>query len=185
MACDQGYYLKHSTPGSTSGSCSAIDNTDDITLNVFVAPEYEETFNDGSHASPFGNIVKALEYVEEQSANAGTVSANIIILGGGTHYMTKNPDHYKYDKTASNKYGFNQDITIQPAICGQTLGGHTFASDDSDCISDGSKITVHYKMGNSFMFTVPNGLTFKSIVFDAIDSSIDLSDACLFENTQC
>ena len=91
--------------------------------------------------------------------------------------MTRNFDHYNYDKTKSNKISYNQDITIQSAFCGQTLGGHSFADEDADCIDSSSKITVHYKMGNSFRFTVPKSMTVKSIIFDAIDSSIDPTDS--------
>ena len=112
-------------------------------------------------------------YADEQTADAGEATVNIYLLGGGNHYMTKNPVHYSYAKSKSNQYSYNQNVIIQPAFWGQTLGGHTFGASDSDCITATDKITVYYKMGNDFSFTVPLSLTIKSIIFDALDSSID------------
>lgn len=86
--------------------------------------------------------------------------------------MTRKYQHYNYDSSKSNAYSLNQNILIQPAFCGQTLGGHNFGAADVDCIQSTQKITVYYKMGNSFSFTVPKSMTVKSIIFDALDSSI-------------
>lgn len=93
-------------------------------------------------------------------------------LLSGDHYMTRNFDHYNYFKSKSSGYSYNYNVNIQPAFCGQTLGGHSFASTDSDCVSSSSKITVYYQMGNTFRFTVPKAMTVTSIVFDALDSSL-------------
>ena len=90
--------------------------------------------------------------------------------------MTRNLYHYQYEKQRSNQISYNQDITIKPVFCGQTIAGHSFVDGDADCIDSSSKITVHYKMGNSYRFTVPKSLKVESIIFDAIDSSIDPTD---------
>ena len=90
--------------------------------------------------------------------------------------MTRNLYHYQYEKQRSNQISYNQDITIKPVFCGQTIAGHSFVDGDADCIDSSSKITVHYKMGNSYRFTVPKSLKVESIIFDAIDSSMDPND---------
>ena len=158
------------------GTCTSFNPSAQTTLDIFVKPELEETSNTGTYLSPFGHIAKALSYADAYASDKGNTIINIYLLGGGTHYMTRSMSHYSYDKTKSNQISYNQDITIQPAFCGQTLGGHSFVDGDADCIDSSSKITVQYKMGNSYRFTVPKSMTVKSIIFDAIDSSIDPTD---------
>mmetsp|Transcript_42057 Transcript_42057/g.48779 ORF Transcript_42057/g.48779 Transcript_42057/m.48779 type:complete len:92 (-) Transcript_42057:67-342(-) len=86
--------------------------------------------------------------------------------------MTRKFSHFNYNKVRSNRYSYNMNVNLQPAFCGQTLGGHAFQTADSDCISTTSKIMVYYQMGSTFMFTVPKSMTVTSIVFDALDSSL-------------
>lgn len=64
------------------------------------------------------------------------------------------------------------NVKIQPAFCGQNLGGHLFADSDGDCISTTEKITVYYQMGNAYKFVIPKSLQVNSIIFDALDSSL-------------
>ena len=99
--------------------------------------------------------------------------------------MTRNLDHSYYPQTKKDQYSYNVDLTIKPVFCGESIGSLTFNSGDSDCIETGEKIKVYYKMGNSFMFIVPNSLRVESILFDAIDSTIDPKDSCLLENEVC
>ena len=40
-------------------------------------PSYVETNGDGSYSNPFGNIVKALSYADEQAADKGETTINI------------------------------------------------------------------------------------------------------------
>jgi hypothetical protein len=156
------------------------------TIDVFVEPNHVETTGDGSYESPFGHIVKALEYANGQVADMqGNPNINIYLLGGDNHFMTKNIEHYNYDVTKSDKTSLDQNIVIQPAFCDQTLGGHSFTTGDADCIASTEKITVYYKMANSFYFIVPNSLTVKNIIFDAIDSTMSPTDSCLSQNTIC
>ena len=176
-----GYYLSLDTTGGMIGSCNAKINISQ-TLDIFVSPSLVETSSTGSYSSPFGNIVKALNYANDYSANAGTTIVNIYLLRGGNHYMTRNFNHYHYNQTKNDKISFNQNINIQPAFCGTTVGGHTFGAADSDCTGADSKITVYYMMGNSYEFIVPQSLTIQNIIFDALDSSINPTDACLQEN---
>lgn len=170
--------------GGSIGTCilksEPIEN-----IVIFVSPEYEETDGVGTYNDPLGNIVKALSVANERAADmtGGEVSISIILIGGGSHYMTNNINHYDYSRSKGDKYSYNKRILIQPAFCGQTYGLHTFGSFDSDCIQSGEQITVYYKMANSFYFLVPNSLTIKNVIFDAIDSSIDPYDDCLKENT--
>jgi hypothetical protein len=156
------------------------------TVDVFVKPNFVETTGDGSYGNPFGHIAKALEYANDRVADmSGNPNVNLYLLGGGNHFMTTNIEHYNYDLTKSDKASNSQNIVIQPAFCDQTLGGHSFTAGDADCIATTEKITVYYKMANSFYFIVPKSLTVKNILFDAIDSTITPTDACLNENTIC
>ena len=50
-----------------------------------------------------------------------------------------------------------------------------FQSDSPDCIDEDDQLTVHYKMGNEFIFRVPKTLTVRNIVFDALDSTLNTS----------
>ena len=47
------------------------------TIDLFVKPSYFETNGDGSYSNPFGNIVKALSYSDEQAADKGETIINI------------------------------------------------------------------------------------------------------------
>lgn len=153
---------------------------------MFVAPSILETSNDGTYASPFGQISKALGYADEYSSvYSGTTTVNIYLLGGDDHYMTRSYGDIHYPNSQRNDNSFNQEVTIQPAFCGQTLGGHVFTAGDADCIPTTDQITVYYKMGNSYRFTVPKKLTVISILFDALDSSIDTLEDWLDESAPC
>ena len=106
-------------------------------------------------------------------------------LLNGDHFMTRNFNHYNYFKSKSSGFSYNQNINIQPAFCGQTLGGHAFQASDTDWISTSSKITVYYQMGNTFRFTVPKSMTVSNIIFDALDSSLLPTESWLKENARC
>ena len=121
---------------------------------------------------PFTHIAKAFKYIEEQSADKEETKVNIYLLAGD-HFMTTDFLEYYYLPTKSSIYSYNQNIVMQPAFWGETLGGHTFGESDSDWIASTEKLTIYYKMGNEFSFPVPQSLTVKSLIFDAIDSSIN------------
>ena len=76
------------------------------------------------------------------------------------------------NKSKTSQYSYNYDVNIQPAFCGQTLGGHSFSISDSDCINSSSKINIYYQMGAAFSFVVPKSFTISSVIFDALDSSL-------------
>ena len=105
-------------------------------------------------------------------------------LLNGYHFMTRNFNHYNYFKLKTSGYSYNQNINIQPAFCGQTLGGHSFLSSDTDWISTTAKITVYYQMGNMFRFTVPKSMTVSNVIFDALDSSLLPTESWLKENAR-
>ena len=102
----------------------------------------------------------------------------------GDHFMTRNYNHYNYDKTKESKYSHNANIVIQPAIWGQTLDYHTFGATDVDWSQILDQVTVYYQMGNSYSFIVPKSLKLKSIIFDALDSSLLPSEECLQYNSR-
>ena len=183
ITCSSGYYLRLHHPGSLAGTCISFIPPARSTLDIFVAPELVEKYNTGTYQSPFGHIAKALSYADDFAADKNDTIINIHLLGGGVHYMTRNYDHYHYNKAKSNQISYSQDITIQPVFWGQVIENHSFNKGDADCIDSSSKITVHYKMGNSYRFTVPRSLTVQSIIFDAIDSSIDPTDLWVRKNT--
>ena len=73
---NKGSYLTLSTAGEISGLCSNISN-DVLILNVFVKAKYIENSGDGSYSNPFGNIAKALSYIEEQASMYSGATVNI------------------------------------------------------------------------------------------------------------
>ena len=105
-------------------------------------------------------------------------------LLSGDHFMTRNYNHYYYNKEKESKYSYNMNIIIQPAFWGQTLGGHKFKAKGSDWILTTNQITIYYQMGNSYSFLVPKSLKFKSIIFDALDSSLLPSEYWLQYNSR-
>ena len=160
-------------------------STSTATINIFVSSDDELSGADGSYDKPFKHLVRALKYANQQAAPYQSATINIYLLNGDDHIMSRSVDDYSYSQQAKDQYSGNQDITIQPAFCGETLGGHTFGASDSDCISSSSKLTLYYQMGNSFEFMIPLKLTIKSIIFDALDSSIEYTTECLYENSKC
>ena len=71
-----GFYLKLSSAESYLGTWNQI-STDSISHDLFVKAEYVETTGDGSYDNPFGNIVKALSYAEEQASMYTNSTINI------------------------------------------------------------------------------------------------------------
>jgi hypothetical protein len=131
-SCLPGYYFQPNNVGGTVGDCLS-KGLPQGTLDVFVKPNFVETTGDGSYGNPFGHIAKALEYANDQVADMlENPNINVYLLGGGNHFMTTNIEHYNYDLTKSDKTSDSQNIVIQPAFCGQTLGGHSFTPGDAD-----------------------------------------------------
>ena len=191
LSCAKGNFLEYTASGGVVGTWTTITGST-ATYNLFVKASYEETNGDGSYANPFGNIVKAISYAQDQAADQDETTVNIcmliiiiyIDLLKGDHFMTRNFKHYNYDKTKESKYSYNMNIAIQPVFWGKILGDHTFGAADSDWIQISDQITVYYQMGNSYSFIVPKSLYVKSIVFDALDSSLLPSEKCLQYNSR-
>ena len=191
LSCSEGNFLQYTASGAVTGTWTTITGST-AKYNLFVKASYEESNGDGSYANPFGNIVKAISYAQDQAANQGETTVNIckyciIIytdLLKGDHFMTRNYNHYNYDKTKESKYSYNMNIIIQPAFWGEVLGGHTFGAADFDWIQMLDQITVYYQMGNSYSFTIPKKLYVKDIIFDALDSSLLPSEDCLQYNSR-
>ena len=70
------YFLNYKTSGGVIGTWKAITKPK-TTYNLFVKASYEETDGDGSYDYPFGNIVKAISYAQEQTANQVEATVNI------------------------------------------------------------------------------------------------------------
>lgn len=166
--------------GSVLGTC-IVKSSSPTTINVFVTPESAAANADGSYERPFGSITQALAVSNENAAPYHSAEINIYLLKGD-HYMTRGSNFDVYNK---DDYSQNKDVLIQPAFWGQTFGGHHFADTDTDCISSTEKTTVYYKMGNEFEFVVPKSLSIKSVIFDALDSTIDPISSCLRNKQQC
>ena len=69
-------YLQFVTSGSILGTWVANTGLS-TTIDLFVKPSYIETNGDGSYSNPFGNIVKALSYADEQAADKGETTINL------------------------------------------------------------------------------------------------------------
>jgi hypothetical protein len=151
ISCKTGYYLTLDNPGGIKGTCTQKKMTSG-TLNLFVKPEFEETLNTGSYESPFGNIVKALTYANDKASEHSDYTINIYLLGGGNHYMTRNINHYHYNYEHKDQFSGLQNILIQPAFCGQNLGGHLFSAEDNDCIEKKRKLLCIIRWEINFSF---------------------------------
>ena len=76
LSCSKSSYLLFVNNGSILGTWISNTGTS-ATINLFVKPSYVETNGDGSYSNPFGNIVKALSYADEQAADKGETTINI------------------------------------------------------------------------------------------------------------
>ena len=76
LSCSKSKYITFGSAGSIIGTCTSNSGTS-TTLNLFVKATYIESTGDGSYSNPFGNIVKALSYLDEQSADKGETTINI------------------------------------------------------------------------------------------------------------
>ena len=76
ISCKKGFYLSFSSTGGFLGTWDAIIS-DYIILELFVKSSYEETNGNGMYDNPFGNIVKALNYAEEQTSMYTNSTVNI------------------------------------------------------------------------------------------------------------
>ena len=76
LSCPKSKYITFGSVGSIIGTCTSNSGTS-TTLNLFVKASYTESSGDGSYSNPFGNIVKALSYADEQSADKGETTINI------------------------------------------------------------------------------------------------------------
>ena len=76
LSCPKSKYIAFVSAGSIVGTCTSNSGTS-TTLNLFVKASYAESTGDGSYSNPFGNIVKALSYADEQSADKGETTINI------------------------------------------------------------------------------------------------------------
>ena len=182
VSCPSGYYLNVLTGGHIGRWLAKSSGT--TTINLFVTPGTESTGADGSYSKPFGHIVKALKYANQEAAPYTSATVFIYLLNG-EHVMSRNTNAFNFEMTAKDATSLQQSITIQPAFWGQTVGGHTFVSGDADCIESGSKLTVVYQMGNDFTFEIPNELNINNIIFDALDSSILSTRECLLKGARC
>jgi hypothetical protein len=129
-------------------------------------------------------LVKALAYANQEVASYNKGTINIYLLKGD-HFMTRSLSSYVLQVNKKDQYSGNQEITIQPAFCSTTVGGHTFGGGDSDCIASDQQITIYYQMGNIFEFKVPLSLTIQSIIFDALDSSFTPTEGWLTTKSKC
>ena len=75
-SCTKGNFLQYTASGEVTGTWNTITGST-ATYNLFVKASYEETYGDGSYANPFGNIVKAISYAQDQAANQGETTVNI------------------------------------------------------------------------------------------------------------
>ena len=183
LSCKNGYYLKLNKDSIQLGTCLTKSEEDKI-VELFVSNVILDTSEDGSYDKPFSHIVKALEYGYDQVAPYAKGYINIYLLNGN-HYMTRNITNYKIKRNATDKYSGNQEIFIVPVFWDEIYADQYFDDEDSDCVSEGSQITVYYQMGNSFYFTVPESFNISNIIFDALDSSINYTSTWLTENHSC
>ena len=169
--------------GGNIGQCvqKVSQNT---TITLFVGTNTEVHDADGSYEKPFQHIVKALNYAAQAAASYNFATINIYLLNM-EHIMSRNTELFEFMSTTIDTASIQKSITIQPAFCGETIGGHSFTARDIDWIDASRYLTVAYQLGNEFAFEVPTMLTIRNIIFDALDSSILNTEDCLFKGTRC
>ena len=76
MSWNKGFYLALTTAGGLSGTWNSI-TPQTQTIEIFVKASFVETAGDGTYDNPFGNIVKALSYIEETASTYSGITATI------------------------------------------------------------------------------------------------------------
>ena len=76
LSCTKGNFLQYTASGGVTGTWTTITGST-ATYNLFIKASYEESNGDGSYANPFGNIVKAISYAQDQAANKDETTVNI------------------------------------------------------------------------------------------------------------
>lgn len=79
LSWNQSNYLILTNPGEKLGEWVQKLNSA-VALNLFIKASYTENNGDGTYQNPFGNIIKALSYADEQSAGYKNVTINICRL---------------------------------------------------------------------------------------------------------
>lgn len=161
-----------------------LKSTQNLTLDLFVASQPPTSTEDGSFSNPYSSIIKALNYANQAAAPYNSATITISLLNG-EHIMSREMQSHTFVRSAQDKKSMKQYATIQPVFCGQTINGHTFQTGDSDCIESGNKLTVVYQLGNEFTFEVSRELVFRYLIFDALDSSIPVSQTCQYNSMRC
>ncbi|CDW82437.1 UNKNOWN [Stylonychia lemnae] len=109
---------------------------------------------DGSINNYFNSIQDAIKKAYELGAPYQSAQITILLLDG-THAMVRYYPLDFYMPTNLDQFSKTTKIILQPANPDQQL-------------------TINYKLRDTFHFIVGAGLTIKNLIFDAIDSSIDM-----------
>jgi predicted outer membrane repeat protein len=179
-SCPKSSYLSVASTKYTYGACLPKLTTS-LVQTIFVDPSSTSTVQTGSYTSPFTYIPTALAYAFSQAASYASSQINIYLLNSGTYVMSRDPAEYVYKQSYKDQYSGSQSVLIQPAFCGETYGSKTFGASDADWINSTQTLTIYYQIGNGYRFMVYRELKFKSLIFDALDSSIDSDSDWLFE----
>eukprot|EP00347_Sterkiella_histriomuscorum_P009818 403339769 len=169
ISCPQGFYLEYSDISKSFGTCQIKSGTQNLTIYVLPMALYyplNPPFSmNGTQDYPFYSINDALLRAEEFGApfQESTVLITLFNQNNLPHAMLRQQPMSQYQTLKSDKYSQTTKIII-------------------DTI-DQSQVKVLYKQRDTFTFKIGPSLTIKNLIFDAIDSSVDLeldlTDHCL------
>eukprot|EP00347_Sterkiella_histriomuscorum_P011911 403370624 len=160
LSCPKGYYLEKAGIAQSFGTCIIKSGTQNLTIYVLPMILYDPSdppiSMDGTQDYPFYSINDALLRAEEFGAPflESTVFITLINQNNLPHAMLRRQPMPQYQTQRSDKYSQTTKIIIDT--------------------NDQSQVLVLYKQRDTFTFKIGPSLTIRNLMFDAIDSSVDL-----------
>ncbi|CDW75588.1 UNKNOWN [Stylonychia lemnae] len=157
-SCQKGKYLNLTDSKQQVGQCIS-KNSDSLTAEIFVgSPGIQNNRPsdeiDGTINNYFNSIQDAIKKAYELGAPYSSAEITISLLFGVHAMVRYNPEDLYMPKML-DQYSRTTKIILQPA-------------------DDDLQLTIYYKLRDSFHFLVGAGLTIRNLIFEAIDSILDL-----------
>lgn len=183
MSCSGGLRLEIAANSNNRGTCVAKTQSTSSTVKIFVRSN-QANAADTSRLQYNGQIASdVLDGIyRAYVAGAKVYGAKIeVLLETGTHVITqRNIDLFKereHKDLLADFYSPLFDLTIRAFEC--TDNSHAASSTSFQCQRSSNtaaqnEVRILNKVGSQLYFQVPQKLTFKGIIVDAIDSNMDL-----------
>ncbi|CDW80471.1 UNKNOWN [Stylonychia lemnae] len=171
LSCKKGFYLYTGSSQKSTGICLQKSGSLDLTIYVDSTNDYysEENLTGYTIDDAFLSLQSAFIKAYEYGAPFESAEITILLIAGKTHSMIR------YDNNHLLPNAYDQNSQSTKIIIDST---------------DGSLVTVLYKLRDQFKFVVGAGLEIRNIGFNAFDSIFDSRqgfDLILLENSdyQC